>query len=427
MDVLTLQEMDAPGTERIARALGFNSVYYPSGIHPAYPKDFGCAVLSPWPLEAPSKLVFPHGARVSGLRRAAASATVVRGTERVRVYSLHLPAPLSVSPGARREQLRALAADAARYEGLVVIAGDFNSHGAVEELARAGFRWTTRDTGDTTRVRLLGMACRASPTTTCSRAGSTRTRPGVVAGQPRGERPPAGLGAARAASALSGRRRGLRGGSAAPSTHVLDQNHVSHRACRGRSADGCRGHVEAHDPLGLEAREPRAGVLPSSGHRPDVTNPFSSCRAHRDRLAVRSPLAVVRRVPEPISSRRERHLELSRLRLPAVRHDRGPFVRVSVPQGVCGRELWLPSGDKDRLTGEASVLSRRQNAYKRRSDSPGLGRPSVRRTQRRPCCGAMDRKTSVEPSVAASRDSRPLGPSVSAVVSPRDHVGPSHV
>ena len=157
MDVLTLQEMDAPGTERIARALGFNSVYYPSGIHPAYPKDFGCAVLSPWPLEAPSKLVFPHGARVSGLRRAAASATVVRGTERVRVYSLHLPAPLSVSPGARREQLRALAADAARYEGLVVIAGDFNSHGAVDELARAGFRWTTRETGGTTRVRLLGM------------------------------------------------------------------------------------------------------------------------------------------------------------------------------------------------------------------------------------------------------------------------------
>ena len=203
MDVLTLQEMDAPGTERIARALGFNSVYYPSGIHPAYPKDFGCAVLSPWPLEAPSKLVFPHGARVSGLRRAAASATVVRGTERVRVYSLHLPAPLSVSPGARREQLRALAADAARYEGLVVIAGDFNSHGAVEELARAGFRWTTRDTGDTTRLAVLGhrraehgLRPRAHAR---ARRGGDRRRPG----QPRGERPPAGVGAARVASAVS--------------------------------------------------------------------------------------------------------------------------------------------------------------------------------------------------------------------------------
>ena len=157
IDVLALQEMDAPGTERIARALGFQSVYFPSGVHPAHRKDFGCAVLSPWPLEAPAKVLLPHGARVSGLRRAAASATVVRGRERVRVYSVHLPAPVSVSPGSRREQLRVLAADAARYDDPVVIAGDFNSHGAVEELAKAGFRWTTRETGVTARLRLLGM------------------------------------------------------------------------------------------------------------------------------------------------------------------------------------------------------------------------------------------------------------------------------
>lgn len=158
MDVLALQEMDAPGAERIARALGFHSVYFPSGIHPRHRKDFGCAVLSPWPLEAPAKLVLPHGARISGLRRAATSAVVVRGSERVRVYSLHLPAPVSISPGSRREQLRALAADAARHEGPVVLAGDFNSHGAVAELARAGFRWTTREAGATTRLRLFGVA-----------------------------------------------------------------------------------------------------------------------------------------------------------------------------------------------------------------------------------------------------------------------------
>jgi endonuclease/exonuclease/phosphatase family metal-dependent hydrolase len=156
-DVVALQEMDAPGAERIARALGFHSVYFPSGVHPAHRKDFGCAVLSPWPLEAPAKVLLPHGARVSGLRRAAAAATVVRGTVRVRVYSVHLPAPVSISPGSRREQLRVLAADALRHEGPLVIAGDFNSHGAAEELAKAGFRWTTRETGATTRLRLLGL------------------------------------------------------------------------------------------------------------------------------------------------------------------------------------------------------------------------------------------------------------------------------
>ena len=156
-DVLALQEMDAPGTERIARALGMNSVYFPSGVHPKHDRDFGCAILSPWPLVEPRKLVLPHGARVSGLRRSAVSAVVVRGGQRVRAYSLHLPSPLAVSGGSRKAQLRALAADAAAGADPVVVAGDFNSHDKVEELARAGFTWVTRQAGDTGRFRLFGI------------------------------------------------------------------------------------------------------------------------------------------------------------------------------------------------------------------------------------------------------------------------------
>ena len=156
-DVLTLQEMDAPGTERIAKALGMNAVYFPSGVHPKHDRDFGCAVLSPWTLEEPRKLVLPHGARGSGLRRAATVVTVVRGAQRIRVYSLHLPSPLAVSGGSRREQLRVLANDAAGSGDPVLIAGDFNTYGQVAELERAGFAWLTRELGDTTRFRLLGV------------------------------------------------------------------------------------------------------------------------------------------------------------------------------------------------------------------------------------------------------------------------------
>jgi endonuclease/exonuclease/phosphatase family metal-dependent hydrolase len=156
-DILALQEMDAPGTERIARALGMNAVYFPSGVHPKHQRDFGCAILSPWPLEEPRKIVLPHGARVSGLRRSAVSAVVVHGAQRVRAYSLHLPSPLAISGGSRKAELRALAADAASAEGPVVIAGDFNSHGKVEELAKAGFHWVTRDLGATARLRVLGI------------------------------------------------------------------------------------------------------------------------------------------------------------------------------------------------------------------------------------------------------------------------------
>jgi len=156
-DILALQEMDAPGTERIAKALGMNAVYFPSGVHPKHERDFGCAILSPWPLEEPRKILLPHGARVSGLRRAAVSAVVVRGGQRIRFYSLHLPSPLAISGGSRKQQLRVLAADAASADGPVVIAGDFNSHGKVEELAKAGFAWVTKDLGDTARLAVLGI------------------------------------------------------------------------------------------------------------------------------------------------------------------------------------------------------------------------------------------------------------------------------
>jgi endonuclease/exonuclease/phosphatase family metal-dependent hydrolase len=156
-DVLALQEMDAPGTERIAKALGMNAVYFPSGVHPKHRRDFGCALLSPWPLVEPRKLILPHGARGSGLVRSAAVATVVRGGERIRAYSVHLPSPLAISGESRRDELRVLAEDAAGSADPVLIAGDFNSHGAVELLEHAGFAWLTQRLGDTTHFRLLGI------------------------------------------------------------------------------------------------------------------------------------------------------------------------------------------------------------------------------------------------------------------------------
>ena len=156
-DVIALQEMDAPGTERIARALHMNAVYFPSGIHPKHDRDFGCAILSPWPLVEPRKLILPHGARVSGLKRAATSAVVMHGTHPIRVYSLHLPAPMSISGGSRKDQLRALAANADSAGMPVVIAGDFNSQGKVEELERAGYHWATKNMEGSIPKRFLGI------------------------------------------------------------------------------------------------------------------------------------------------------------------------------------------------------------------------------------------------------------------------------
>lgn len=156
-DVLMLQEMDVPGVEKIARELRLHYVYYPSGIHTKEDRDFGCAILSPWPLEDPMKIVLPHGARGSGLRRAAVAATVVRGRDRFRCVTVHLPAPLSVSGSSRREQARVLIESAATSLYPVIVGGDFNSYDIGHEFTKAGFEWLTRDTGSTTKRFLLGF------------------------------------------------------------------------------------------------------------------------------------------------------------------------------------------------------------------------------------------------------------------------------
>ena len=68
-DVIALQEMDAPGTAAIAEALGLNYVYYPASRHPKTGRDFGNAILSPWPSRAATRSCC-RGARASATRPA---------------------------------------------------------------------------------------------------------------------------------------------------------------------------------------------------------------------------------------------------------------------------------------------------------------------------------------------------------------------
>ncbi len=142
-DLVVLQEMDRTGTERLARALGYGWVYVPSAVHPVPKQDFGVALLSPWPLEEPRKLLLPHRSRVRKLRRAAAVATLRSPLGPVRVYGVHLESPAGAGNGVRRDQARALLADAAGWDGPVVAAGDFNGRAGPRVLADAGFAWVS--------------------------------------------------------------------------------------------------------------------------------------------------------------------------------------------------------------------------------------------------------------------------------------------
>ena len=151
-DVLVLQEMDSAGVERIARELRFNYVYFPSAIHPWSHREFGCAVLSPWPLDEPKKLPLPHASFVTNVRRAATLATVHRGNQRIRVVAVHLPPSGSVSDEERREQVRLLAESVASSADPVVMAGDFNGRRVGPWLTRLGFTWVTQHLPGTGRA-----------------------------------------------------------------------------------------------------------------------------------------------------------------------------------------------------------------------------------------------------------------------------------
>ncbi len=148
-DVLFLQEMDGPGVDELARALGMNSVYIPSAQHPSSDGDFGVAILSPWPLEDARKVPLPYQHRFRKLRRAAAAATVRTPGGPLLAYSVHFETAYGLWSGAhRREQARAVLADSAGWTGPIAIGGDFNGRGPADEVAKAGFSWLTRTLDD---------------------------------------------------------------------------------------------------------------------------------------------------------------------------------------------------------------------------------------------------------------------------------------
>jgi endonuclease/exonuclease/phosphatase family metal-dependent hydrolase len=143
-DIITLEEMDDRGVDRIARALHLNFVYYPGSIHPTEHKYFGPAVLTRWPIARSWKLLLPHESWTRHQRRTATVAEVVVHGVPMRIYGVHLETPGAAPDRVREDQIRTILADAASFAGPVVIAGDFNSYGIGSFLERRGYRWLTR-------------------------------------------------------------------------------------------------------------------------------------------------------------------------------------------------------------------------------------------------------------------------------------------
>jgi endonuclease/exonuclease/phosphatase family metal-dependent hydrolase len=154
LDILLLQEMDEPGMEQIARDLQLNYVYYPAAIESTYRKDFGNAVLSPWPIVDSQKLILPHISFSNRMKRAATQATIRVQDENLLAYSIHTE-PVFTLPKFKEDQYTYLLKELAPKARRVVVGGDFNSFSqrGIENMERqyenAGFERASRGCGYT--------------------------------------------------------------------------------------------------------------------------------------------------------------------------------------------------------------------------------------------------------------------------------------
>jgi endonuclease/exonuclease/phosphatase family metal-dependent hydrolase len=151
-DVISLQEMDEAGVERIARALNLNYIYYPGSIHPTRQRYYGPAILSRWPITETRKLILPHTSWSRHQRRNVTAASVTVRGSCLRVYAIHLETQAQASSRQREDQVDVVLADAETTSCPVVIAGDFNSKGIGRYLERKGFAWATEHVGSTITV-----------------------------------------------------------------------------------------------------------------------------------------------------------------------------------------------------------------------------------------------------------------------------------
>jgi endonuclease/exonuclease/phosphatase family metal-dependent hydrolase len=176
-DLIALQEMDEVAVRRIARALSLNAVYFSGSLSPVTHRRFGPALLTPWPLDRGWKVILPHRGWVRGQRRIATGAIVRIDGRPVRAYSVHLEIFVRSSVEERRDQVRAVLADARGWKDPVILAGDMNDPGVGEVLVEHGFLWATRAAGATMGPFALDhVFVRGGDTRTEPRGGTVDTR-----------------------------------------------------------------------------------------------------------------------------------------------------------------------------------------------------------------------------------------------------------
>jgi endonuclease/exonuclease/phosphatase family metal-dependent hydrolase len=161
-DIILLQEMDESGTDTIARALGYNYVYYPASIHSHHDRNFGNAVLSKWPILDSEKLILPHQSPRNDQIRIAVRAMISLGDVEVPVYSVHTET-YWLGQQNREDQIEYITEHIDPIYSYAIAGGDFNTltPGSVEaleeRLGKAGLARVSAGAGQTVGLGNLGV------------------------------------------------------------------------------------------------------------------------------------------------------------------------------------------------------------------------------------------------------------------------------
>lgn len=156
-DIVLLQEMDERGTAEIAGHLDLNYAYVALSVHPQSDRNFGNAILSPWPLADAEVTQLPYVAPFQGQPRAILGVTVRHPSSEVRAYSVHTETPV-LSHRRRLRQFVAIGETVARRADVpVVLGGDFNTastrsvRAVATELEGSSLRRINAEAGPTFR------------------------------------------------------------------------------------------------------------------------------------------------------------------------------------------------------------------------------------------------------------------------------------
>jgi|LGOV01.1.fsa_nt_gb endonuclease/exonuclease/phosphatase family metal-dependent hydrolase len=163
IDIILLQEVDEIETERIARALKNDYVYYPASVHTKHDKYFGNAILTNWPIKESEKLILPHENPKNGQIRIAVCAIVVVDKVEILTCTVHTETAW-LGYKKRLEQVDFLINNIDEDAEYVIVGGDFNtvSSRSITDLdtrfGESGLERATNRVGVTTTRLPVGFA-----------------------------------------------------------------------------------------------------------------------------------------------------------------------------------------------------------------------------------------------------------------------------